>query len=173
MLAVAVVIAFARSGGSDRAERPVAASDRFGQHYDGLESRRTAASVSTMAAPTSNAHTHQKLAVWVDGRRVTVPADIGVDPLRPPGDMASLHTHTDDGMIHNEGQAKPTLAMLFAVWGVPFGEDRLGPYRAGDGKVVQMWVDGKPSKAWGSLPLTDGQDIVVSYGARRTQPPVT
>jgi hypothetical protein len=32
---------------------------------------------------------------------------------------------------------------------VPFSKDRLGPYRAGKDGIVQMWVDRKPSSAFG------------------------
>jgi hypothetical protein len=67
--------------------------------------------------------------------------------------MAGLHTHDDTGTIHNEGQADATLGQFFAIWGVPFSRDRLGPYRAGRDGVVQMWVDGRPSTAWESLKL--------------------
>jgi hypothetical protein len=54
---------------------------------------------------------------------------------------------------------------------VPFSRERLGPYRSGKDGVVQMWVDGKPSQAWGSLKLADGLDIRVAFGPKRTTPP--
>jgi hypothetical protein len=57
------------------------------------------------------------------------------------------------------------------VWGVPFGEDRLGPYRTGRGKIVQLWVDGRPSSAFGDLRLADEQDIQVTFGPARNAPP--
>lgn len=157
--------------GSRTGEPPAGSSRPFGQHYDGLAQRRVAAGVSTMAAPTASVHTHPQLAVWANGRRVPVPADIGIDPRNDPGQMAGLHTHDDSGTIHNEGQADATLGQFFAVWGVPFSSERLGPYRARNDRVVQMWVDGKPSQAWGSLKLGDGQDIRVAFGPERTTPP--
>ena len=171
VLGIAVVVAavIASGGGDDPAARGEAA---FGQHYDGLQERRAAAGVSTMGQPTSNEHTHQKLSVWVDGTPMRVPENIGIDPNLPGEAMASLHTHTPDGLIHNEGQANSTLGQLFAVWGVAFGPTRLGPYRAREGKVVQLWVNGKQSTAWGSLPLVDKQDITVTFGRPRTAPPV-
>jgi hypothetical protein len=157
--------------GNSSGKVPAAASSPFGQHYDGLEQRRLAAGVSTMASPTATVHTHPHLAVWANGRRLPVPADIGIDPRNDPGQMAGLHTHDDSGTIHNEGQADATLGQFFAVWGVPFSSDRLGPYRAGGGDSVQMWVDGKPSQAWGSLKLSDGQDIRVAFGPKLDTPP--
>ena len=74
--------------------------------------------------------------------------------------MAGLHTHDDGGTVHNEGQADATLGQFFAVGGVPFSKDRLGPYRAGEDGVVQLWVNGKPSTAFGSLRLADGQGLL-------------
>jgi hypothetical protein len=159
-------------GRSSKSERlPSGSSQPFGQHYEGLEQRRVAAGVSTMAAPTANEHTHPHLAVWINGRGVTVPPNIGIDPRADPGQMAGLHTHDDSGTIHNEGQADATLGQFFAIWGVPFSSRRLGPYRAGRNRVVQMWVDGKPSRAWGSLRLADRQDIRIAFGPKRATPP--
>ncbi len=176
-LAVAVLVAvgavIAGSGGHGAAAPASASASEtaFGPHYAGLEQRRLAARVSTMASPTSSDHIHQQLAVWVDGKQIGVPANIGVDPGRPAGDMASLHTHTPDGEIHDEGQADATLGQFFAVWGVAFGRDRLGPYRPNSGQEVSVWVDGRPSRASGALKLSDGQRIVVAFGPPRTSPP--
>jgi hypothetical protein len=157
--------------GSRADELPAGASRPFGHHYDGLEQRRVAAGVATMASPTADVHTHPHLAVWANGRRVPVPVDIGTDPRNDPAQMAGLHTHDDNGTIHNEGQADATLGQFFAVWGVPFSKNRLGPYRAGKDGIVQLWVDGKPSTAFGALRLADGQDIRIAFGPKRATPP--
>jgi hypothetical protein len=170
-VALAGLAALTTLGNSGKRGLPDGSSRPFGQHYDGLEQRRVAAGVSTMAAPSANEHTHPQLAVWANGQRVPVPADIGIDPRNDPGQMAGLHTHDDGGTIHNEGQAAATLGQFFAVWGVPFSKDRLGPYRAGKDGVVQLWVDGKPSAAFGSLRLADGQDICIAFGPKRATPP--
>jgi hypothetical protein len=168
---LAGVAALTTLGSSGGERLPAGSSRPFGQHYDGLQQRRASAGVSTMAAPSASEHTHPHLAVWVNGRRVPVPADVGIDPREDPGQMAGLHTHDDGGTIHNEGQADATLGQFFAVWGVPFSKDRLGPYRAGKDRVAQLWVDGRPSQAWGSLKLTDGQDIRIAFGPRLSKPP--
>lgn len=130
-----------------------------------------AAGVAAMAEPSADIHEHMQLRLWVDGAPMKVPSGIGIDPTRDQVGMAALHTHSDDGKLHNEGQANARLGQLFAVWGVPFGEGRLGPYRDHAGKKVQMWVDGRPSDAWGSLPLEEGQAIDVAYGRPRSGPP--
>lgn len=173
VVAIGAVIAVANSLSDDTAESKggEAAEATFGPHYSGLQARRERAGVSTEGAPTASAHTHPHLSVWANGKQVHVPADIGIDPQRPPTDMASLHTHTPDGTIHNEGQADPTLGMFFAVWGVALSPNRLGPYLASQSKAVQMWVDGKPSWAFAALKLRDRQRIVVSFGKPSARPP--
>jgi hypothetical protein len=167
---VAAISALPQLGGGG--EVPLGSEGTFGQHYEGLERRRIDAGVSTMSAPSdASVHVHPKLAVWLDGRRIAVPSNIGIDPRAEPGEMAGLHTHSGDGTIHVEGMAGATLGQFFRVWGVPFGKDRLGPYRAGGGKVVQVWVDGNSSQDWASLRLANGQDIRVRFGPRAEAPP--
>jgi hypothetical protein len=160
--AIAVVI----SGGG--AGAPSASGGPFAAHYDGLEERRLAAGVPTMAEG-GGEHFHSILEVYVRGEQIAVPANIGIDPSQPPQLMAGLHTHDTTGTIHNEAGTGATLGDFFAVWGVDFSADDLGPY---SGKV-SMRVDGEPSGAFGDLPLADGQEIVVAYGKtpQGAQPP--
>jgi hypothetical protein len=164
----AITIAALRSGGDDPAGAPVsdvAASAPFGQHYDGLVQRREAAQVPTMMETmNSRVHVHPVLELFVNGKPVTVPANIGIDPRVDGMQMAGLHTHDASGTIHVEGVAGARLGQFFAIWGVPFSARQLGPYRAGAGKSVRMWVEGKRSNAFGELKLADGQRIVVSFG---------
>lgn len=174
MLAVALVglsLLSSLNRGPGTEELIAGSSAAFGQHYEALEERRIAAGVATMATPSSDVHAHPRLRIWANGRAVPVPAGIGIDPRRDAGQMAALHTHGADGTVHNEGQADATLGQFFAIWGVPFSDDRLGPHRAGAGRVLQMWVDGEPSDAWASLRLADGQEIRISLGPARQEPP--
>lgn len=166
LIAAVVAIVAGGSGGSS------ASAASFAQHYSGLSARREAAEVPTMMETMSNSsHFHPHLAVYVNGKRVEVPADIGIDPSQPSMQMAGLHTHDTSGTIHDEGMTSSRLGQFFAVWGVPFSAGRLGPYRAGGSKGVRMWVDGQPSRAFGALKLADGQQIVVSFGPKAAPPP--
>jgi hypothetical protein len=135
------------------------AAGTFAPRYEGLEERRLAAGVPTMAEG-GGEHFHAILEVYSRGEQVSVPANIGIDPERPPQLMAGLHTHDTTGTIHNEAGTGSTLGDFFAVWGVDFSADELGPY---SGKV-SMWVNGEPSRAFGDHPLADGQQIAVAYG---------
>jgi hypothetical protein len=172
--AAGIGVAALRGGGTDSSPRSssvAAANAPFGQHYDGLVQRREAAGVPTMMQTMgSTAHFHPRLQVFANGKQVPVPVNIGIDPRADDMQMAGLHTHEPNGTVHVEGMASATLGQFLAVWGVPFSAARLGPHKAHGDAKVRMWVDGKPSHAFGALRLADGQRIVVSYGTLR-QPP--
>jgi hypothetical protein len=165
---VAGIVVVVTSGGGSSSD----SGGAFGTHYQGLDQRRLAAQASTMGEPASSIHIHPHLAVFVDGKPVEVPANIGIDPNQPQTAMAGLHTHDASGTIHDEGMPPgATLGQFFEIWGVPFSRTELGPHRAASAQVVRMWVDGKPSRAYGNLRLEDGQQIVVAYGPRSAPPP--
>jgi hypothetical protein len=169
LIAGLVALVAGGNGGSSSASADAAP---FGQHYKGLGDRMGAAQVPTMMKTMgSSSHFHPHLAVYVNGKQVEVPADIGIDPSRPSMQMAGLHTHDTSGTIHDEGMASSRLGQFFSVWGVPLSAQRLGPHRASGSEVVRMWVDGKPSRAFGALNLADGQQIVVSFGSKTAPPP--
>jgi hypothetical protein len=151
---------------------PESAPAAFQPEYLQLEERRQAAGVSTMGEPQdADAHFHPRLTVYTNGEKVAMPVNVGIDPGKPGPAMASLHTHETDGTIHVEGMAEASLGQFFEIWGVPFSEEELGPYKAEGSKTVRMWVDGFPSEAFGELPLEDGQQIVVVYGPEDAPPP--
>jgi hypothetical protein len=163
--AIAVVVTSSEDRGST-----VSSDDPFAPRYEGLEERRLAAGVPTMAEG-GGEHFHPHLELYVRGRQVPVPPNIGIDPARPPQVMAGLHTHDTSGTIHNEAGENSTLGQFFSIWGVPFSRSRLGPYETKGDEKVRMWVDGEPSQAYGDLQLADGQQIVVAFGDRRDIPP--
>jgi hypothetical protein len=165
--AIVVVIAVGGGGGSGASSEAA-----FGTHFDGLNERRQAAGVPTMSeAQTMGAsHFHPKIKVFANGKQAKVPVNIGISPENSPSEMAGLHTHDTSGVIHNEAGTSAKLRQFFAVWGVAFSSNQLGPYRATKSKQVRMWVDGKPSREFGNLQLKDGQEIVVAYGRKSDMP---
>jgi len=165
--AVAGIIAVIFSGGDQESTR--SSDDPFAPQYEGLEERRLEAGVPTMAEG-GGEHFHPHIEVYANGERITVPANIGIDPTQPPTMMAGLHTHDESGTIHNEAGSGSTLGQFFAIWGVPFSPDRLGPYEARGPERVRLWVDGEPSQEFGDLALADGQEIVVAFGSRDELP---
>jgi hypothetical protein len=110
-------------------------------------------------------HIHEHLDVFVRGRRVTVPADIGIDPN---GQFISpLHTHDDTGLIHIESSTDRaySLGQLFDVWGVRLTSTCLGGLCDSGSDRLRVFVDGK--EATGDvtlLRLFKHAEIVVAYG---------
>ena len=87
-------------------------------------------------------HYHPQLTIVADGRRIAVPAGIGMDPVA--GAMSALHTHTADGMLHVEASApgqRFTLGQLFQQWAVHLSDTRLGDL---DVQRVMATVNGQP-----------------------------
>jgi hypothetical protein len=169
---IAAIVIVAASGGGSSSSSGTGGAAAFGPHNDGQQDRIVAAKASTMAEPASTVHIHPQLSVYANGKNIEVPANIGIDPGQPPSAMAGLHTHDASGTIHDEGMPPgATLSEFFEIWGVPFSKTELGPYKASGGNAVRMWVDGKPSQAYGDLELEDGQQIVVAYGPKDAPPP--
>jgi hypothetical protein len=70
-------------------------------------------------------HIHQHLDIYVNGKHVTVPAGIGIQP----GDyIDELHTHDDSGRIHLESPTKRnySLGQFFGAWGVRLDKQCIG-----------------------------------------------
>jgi len=109
-------------------------------------------------------HHHVRLFVYVDGRPVTVPMNIGLSATA----ASPLHTHDTTGTGHVESEDPtfaPVLGQFFDVWGVYLTKDCLGG-QCGDGtNQVRVFVNGKE---WGGdptqVPLTDLSAIVVTFG---------
>ena len=137
-------------------------------------------------------HDHVHLDVIVDGKKVTIPAGVGLaephdsGPCPPnpisTGDCSThhifvaevanspIHTHSSSGIIHIEPDRPGiyTLGEFFDEWGVRLTDSCLGGYCTGDGKELRVYVNGK--RVAGGLrqvALTDRQEIAVVFGAPR------
>jgi hypothetical protein len=106
-------------------------------------------------------HIHPHLTIFIDGKEKTVPAGIGIEAT---GDLP-LHTHDASGKIHVESPVVRTFCLedFFAVWGQTFDSQQILGYHADAHHVITMTVDGRPSEAFGSLPLKDGEQIVIRH----------
>lgn len=110
-------------------------------------------------------HIHAHLDVLVDGKPVPVPADLGIDTKR--GTISPLHTHDGGGVIHVEAPVKRqfSLGEFFTEWQVSLSPDNVGALRAGDGKVVRVFVNGAPQTGNpAALMLGPHDEIAVVYG---------
>ena len=109
-------------------------------------------------------HIHANIEVYTDGKRQTVPSQVGIDQTHQL--LASLHTHDTSGVIHMEAvQPYPfKLGQFFNVWGVKFTQTQLGAYHVGNGLVLQVWVNGKQVKSFVNYVMKPHDRIVVGFG---------
>lgn len=138
-------------------------SDGDGASQEPRSTRELAMACVTHGS-TISYHVHPELAIVVDGERVEVPSDIGVDPAC----MRALHTHDASGKIHVEYPTEQpfTLGDFFAVWGEPFSSTRILDKVADDAREVRMTVNGQPSAEFENLVLRDEDLIVIEYAAK-------
>lgn len=131
-----------------------------------------AAGLYVSAMEGASLHFHDQLSSFVDGQRVQVPANLGIDPQNEQ--LAELHTHDNNGELHIEGHrtdTKFTLGQLFTEWDVRLDPTHLGGLRVGDGKNLRLYVNAKPvSGNPADLELSKHQVIVVVYGSDADQP---
>src|ERR671937_595760 len=118
-------------------------------------------------------HIHQHLDIFVNGKKVAVPAFIGIDD---GSFITELHTHDASGIIHVESaQTKPyTLGQFMSVWGVRFSKRCIGGYCASGGKPLRFYLNGKPFRGNpDNLILKNHQEIAVVYGKAPKKIPST
>ena len=133
-----------------------------------LQLRLRAIGLDPLTAEGQVVHIHQHLDIYVDGKPVEVPGDIGIGPQETF--ISDLHTHASypPGIIHVESptQAQFSLGQFFAVWGVPLSQTCIGSLCAKGTKQLHVFVNGKKVDADATrIVLEDHQEIVLAYGA--------
>jgi hypothetical protein len=115
-------------------------------------------------------HHHAHLDLFVNGSRVTVPADIGFSTNA----AAALHTHDQSGVVHMESSqanARFTLGEFFDVWGLRLSSTCVGGYCDQGARTIRTFVDGKPYAGNPrAIELHDQQEIVLTYGTENQVP---
>lgn len=141
------------------------------RNVQGLRLRLAELGLPALAAEGTALHYHDHLDVFVNGKRVTVPAGIGIAPNEEF--FSPLHTHDTTGIVHVES-AEPrafTLGEFLEVWGVPLTARCLGGYCSTGGLHVCVYVNGRllagdPRR----LTLQPHQEILVAFGTRSELP---
>jgi hypothetical protein len=111
-------------------------------------------------------HIHSHLDIFVDGKTVTVPAEIGIDVSKQQ--ISPLHTHDTSGVVHIESpvQADFTLGQFMTEWNVPITKDGIGSFKTGGGKELHVYVNGKEQTGDpASIKLAAHEEIAVVFGA--------
>jgi hypothetical protein len=83
-------------------------------------------------------HFHAHIDIFVDGKKVKVPASVGINP--GAGYLTELHTHDASGVIHIEAQKSRdfTVGQFFAEWAVYLDSNSIGGYPG-----MTWYLDGK------------------------------
>jgi hypothetical protein len=136
-----------------------------------LKARLLAMGLKPLSAEGTVIHIHQHLDIYVDGKKVTVPALIGISTAQQF--ISDLHTHDPTGIIHVESATASSfsLGQVFGVWGVPLSAGAIGSLKTGGGKVLKTWVNGKEISGDPTRIVVEAhQEIVVAYGTEAQMP---
>jgi hypothetical protein len=120
--------------------------------------------------PETRVRARAHLDVFVDGRRVTVPAGIGVRPTC----SYWVRTTAADGIVTIGSPERRAfdLGDLFDIWGAPLTSGRLLTFTARPGRPLRAFVDGRLREGDPrAIRLEDGREIAIVLGRRpRTVP---
>lgn len=173
VLAGAVALAACGSDSKDSSDapttpadnKPAASSVSWPAPAD-ASARVKAAGLPMLGEEGQELHIHSHLDVYVDGKVVTVPGEIGIDLVKQQ--ISPLHTHDTSGIVHIESPVKAdfTLGQFMTEWNVPISKAALGPLKTGGGKELHVYVNGKERTGDpASLKLGAHDEIALVYGA--------
>src|SRR6185437_60231 len=135
-----------------------------------LADRLQLLSLSALGAEGSVIHIHQHLDIYVNGKKVQVPALVGIDTNA--GFLTELHTHDTSGILHVESESKRdyVLGQFFGEWGVKLTANCLGTFCGS----LKWWVNGKRMTGNpAQLILKAHQEIVLATGKAPAKVPST
>ena len=141
-------------------------------------------------------HVHSHLDVFVDGKRIAVPAGIGIDThapavkkfplpngatgyggINPPCAkpcISPLHTHENDGVLHTEAKKNEfnRLGQFFKEWDVELTARCVATF-CKPAKSILVYVDGKRRAAGDPrfIQLRDRREIAIVIGKPPAQIP--
>jgi len=146
-------------------------SPPWDEGYPGLRGRLEALGFSSLLGGGISLHIHQHLDIYVHGKKVTVPADIGIPPNG--AFLSPLHTHDTSGIIHVESPQPMDFALgqFFDVWGVRLTPTCIGGLCDTAADRLRVFVDGQPATGdIQRLKLFSHEEIVVTYGTEAELP---
>lgn len=140
---------------------PLAAAQAAGLRVNGMEGTAQ--------------HYHAHLDIFVDGKPVSVPGNLGIDTTA--GKLAELHTHDATGVLHVEApdtKHRFVLGQLFAEWDVRLDASHLGGLTAAQGgKTLTAYVNGsRVAGDPGQIELEPHEEIALVYGTAGSVPQI-
>jgi hypothetical protein len=139
--------------------------------FDHLKARLAAINLPALTAEGTALHIHQHLDIMVDGNVVPVPTHIGID--QDEQFIATIHVHDTSGVIHVESPTVQTftLGQFFDIWGLKFSNTFIGDDTVGNGKVLQLYVNGQLYQGdLRDFALAAHQELFLFYGTPDTLP---
>lgn len=136
-----------------------------------LKRRLNAIGLPALSSEGTVLHIHQHLDIFIGGRKVPVPAGIGI--AADDSFIAPLHTHDESGIIHVESDVKRTftLGQFFDVWGVRLDAQCIGGYCTGEGRSLSAFVNGETFTGNPrDIELTSHEEIVLAFGSQSELP---
>ncbi len=128
--------------------------------------RMTAAGLLELTSEGTAAHYHAHLDILIDGRAVTVPADIGIDNQAQR--ISAVHTHDPSGVIHVESPTAATpyyLGEFFTEWDVALTSSQIGALHADGTNTLTAYVNGHRNTGdTAAIKLANHQEIALIYG---------
>jgi hypothetical protein len=128
--------------------------------------------LSLLSAEGTAQHIHAHLDIYVNGKQVVVPADIGIPST---GGITPVHTHDTSGIIHVESpdaRAIYTLGQFFDIWGVKLTSTSIGGYANTSVDKLIVYDNGTVVQNPTSLDLAKHHEIVITYGTSAKSPSI-
>jgi hypothetical protein len=161
-------------GGHGGHGRSVAAARPAWPRPDDTADRARAIGLSVAPMEGTARHFHTHLDILVDDRPVAVPAGLGI--ATSGAEMAELHTHDTTGVLHVEAPAtgrRYVLGQLFTEWNVRLDAADLGGLKAGGGRTLTAYVDGRRQGGDpAGIELTPHREIALVFGPAGARPKV-
>ncbi len=136
-----------------------------------LEERLQMIGLPAMRREGTTLHTHQHLDLFIHGKTIPVPPQIGINMVS--GFISPVHTHDGTGAIHIESAVvnRYTLGQFFDIWGVRLTPTCIGSYCNAGQKALQVFVNGAAVNSNPrEIELVDNQEIVITYGTAKELP---
>lgn len=167
LLAAAIIGFVVLSGGKEKTPEEAQKNLQQGNGpwpplVEGLKERENALGLPAISETIY--HVHAQVKIFINGKPMKVPVNIGIDPNQDF--LSSLHTHDEKGIIHMEA-VEPfpfTLGQFMAVWGVTFSPTQIGGYKVGNGLVLETYLNGKKVPNGPQLQIKQSDRVVVGFG---------
>ncbi|TAK57279.1 hypothetical protein EPO17_02375 [Patescibacteria group bacterium] len=130
-----------------------------------LRERLSRIGLPALATEGNALHIHQHIDIFIHGKQVGIPAEIGVN--EQAGFISPIHTHDTSGVIHIESPIVQdfNLGQFFDIWGVGLTKQSIGGYVNTTTSTLRVFVNGvEVMNDPRSLLLTAHQEIVLTYG---------